>query len=166
MAKNLTPRFLIIALILIWAVSSLLPTWKYQRLSEDQKEEMKINGELESLESKVIRQGLDLKGGMYIVLEADIPTLISNLASVKDERLLKIIEKTKKQSSDPNLDIFTIFENEVRNDDIKLSRYYHEYGASLEDILSALRAESDEAINRDLEILTIRQVDELLVFIR
>ena len=156
MAKNLTPRFLIIALILIWAVSSLLPTWKYQRLSEDQKEEMKINGELESLESKVIRQGLDLKGGMYIVLEADIPTLISNLASVKDERLLKIIEKTKKQSSDPNLDIFTIFENEVRNDDIKLSRYYHEYGASLEDILSALRAESDDAINRVLEILQNR----------
>ena len=156
MAKNLTPRFLIIALILIWAVSSLMPTWKYQRLSEDQKEEMKINGELESLESKVIRQGLDLKGGMYIVLEADIPTLISNLASVKDERLLKIIEKTKKQSSDPNLDIFTIFENEVKNDDIKLSRYYHEYGASLEDILSALRAESDDAINRVLEILQNR----------
>ena len=50
MAKNLTPRYLIIALILFWAISSLLPTWSYQRLSEDQKEEMKINGELENLE--------------------------------------------------------------------------------------------------------------------
>ena len=98
MGKNLTPRYLIIVLILFWAVSSLLPTWRYQRLSESQKEEMKINGELENLESKVIRQGLDLKGGMYIVLEADIPALISNLASVKDERLLKIIEKTRRVS--------------------------------------------------------------------
>ena len=156
MSKNLTPRYFIIALILIWAVSSLLPTWKYQRLSENQKEKMKINGELANLESKVIRQGLDLKGGMYIVLEADIPTLISNLASVKDERLLEIIEKSKKHSSDPNLDIFTIFENEVKNNNIKLSRYYHEYGASLEDILSALREESDDAINRVLEILQNR----------
>ena len=156
MGKNLTPRYLVIALILIWAVSSLLPTWKYQRLSENQKEEMRINGELENLESKVIRQGLDLKGGMYIVLEADIPALISNLASIKDERLLKIIDRTREQSSNPNLDIFTIFENEVKNDGIKLSRYYHEYGASLEDILSALETESDDAINRVLEILQNR----------
>ena len=156
MGKNLTPRYLVIALILIWAVSSLLPTWKYQRLSENQKEEMRINGELENLESKVIRQGLDLKGGMYIVLEADIPALISNLASIKDERLLKIIDRTREQSSNPNLDIFTIFENEVKNDGIKLSRYYHEYGASLEEILSALETESDDAINRVLEILQNR----------
>ena len=156
MTKNLTPRYLIIALILFWAVSSLLPTWKYQQLSENQKEEMKIDGELEDLESKVIRQGLDLKGGMYIVLEADIPALISNLASFKDERLLKVIEKTKEQSSDPDLDVFTIFKNEVINNDIKLSRYYHEYGASIEDIISALREESDDAINRVLEILQNR----------
>ena len=156
MAKNLTPRYLIITLILFWAISSLLPTWRYQRLSEDQKEEMKINGELENLESKVIRQGLDLKGGMYIVLEADIPALITNLASFKDERLLKVIEKTREQSSNPSLDVFTIFKNEVLNDNIKLSRYYHEYGASLEDIMSALRGESDDAINRVLEILQNR----------
>ena len=156
MAKNLTPRYLIIILILFWAISSLLPTWRYQRLSEDQKEEMKINGELENLESKVIRQGLDLKGGMYIVLEADIPALITNLASFKDERLLKVIEKTREQSSNPSLDVFTIFKNEVLIDNIKLSRYYHEYGASLEDIMSALREESDDAINRVLEILQNR----------
>ena len=156
MAKNLTPRYLIIALILFWAISSLLPTWRYQRLSEDQKEEMKINGELENLESKVIRQGLDLKGGMYIVLEADIPALITNLASFKDERLLKVIEKTREQSSNPSFDVFTIFKNEVINNDLKLSRYYHEYGASLEDIMLALREESNDAINRVLEILQNR----------
>ena len=156
MTKNLTPRYFIITLILIWAVSTLLPTWRHQQLSEDQKEEMRINGELANLESKVIRQGLDLKGGMYIVLEADVPALISNLASVKDERLLNIIKKTRDQATNPNLDIFAVFEKEVKNDGIKLSRYYHEYGASVEDILVALKAESDDAINRVLEILQNR----------
>ena len=156
MVKNLTPRYFIITLILIWAVSTLLPTWRHQQLSEDQKEEMRINGELANLESKVIRQGLDLKGGMYIVLEADVPALISNLASVKDERLLNIIKKTRDQATNPNLDIFAVFEKEVKNDGIKLSRYYHEYGASVEDILVALKAESDDAINRVLEILQNR----------
>jgi len=93
---------------------------------------------------------------MYIVLEADIPALITNLASFNDERLLKVIEKTREQSSNPSLDVFTIFRNEVINSNLKLSRYYHEYGASLEDIMSALREESDDAINRVLEILQNR----------
>ena len=146
MVKNLAPRYLVISLILFWAVSTLLPTWRHQSLSEDRKEEMRLNGELENLESKVIRQGLDLKGGMYIVLEADIPALFTNLASVKDDRLLNIIEQTRSQASNPNLDIFDIFESEVKNDGIKLSRYYHEYGASTEDILVALKDESDDAI--------------------
>ncbi len=156
MGKNLTPRYLIIVLILVWAVSTLLPTWRYQRLTEIQKEEMRNKGELENLESKVVRQGLDLKGGMYIVLEADIPTLVSNLASIKDERLDNIIAKTRQESIQPNIDFFTIFENEVKADGIKLSRYYHEYGASLDDIISALRTEADDAINRVLEILQNR----------
>ena len=156
MVKKQTPRYLIICLMLLWATSTLLPTWEYHHLSEEQKEELRKNGELEDLESKVVRQGLDLKGGMYIVLEADIPTLISNLASFKDERLNKIIENTREKAIDPDLDFFTIFENEVKNDGIKLSRYYHEYGASLDDILSELRIESDDAINRVLEILQNR----------
>ena len=156
MVKKQTPRYLIICLMLLWATSTLLPTWEYHHLSEEQKEELRKNGELEDLESKVVRQGLDLKGGMYIVLEADIPTLISNLASFKDERLNKIIENTREKAIDPDLDFFTIFENEVKNDGIKLSRYYHEYGASLDDILSELKIESDDAINRVLEILQNR----------
>ena len=156
MGKKQTPRYLIIVLILLWAASTLLPTWRYQRLSENQKEELRKSGELEKLESKIVRQGLDLKGGMYIVLEADIPTLIYNLSSIKDERLNKIIEKTREESINSNVDFFTIFENEVKNDGIKLSRYYHEYGASLDGILSELRIESDDAINRVLEILQNR----------
>ena len=156
MVKKQTPRYLIICLMLLWAISTLHPTWEYQNLSEEQKEQLRKNGELEDLESKIVRQGLDLKGGMYIVLEADIPTLISNLASYKDERLITIIENTREKAINPDLDFFTIFENEVKLDGIKLSRYYHEYGASLDDILSELKIESDDAINRVLEILQNR----------
>ena len=34
------------------------------------------------IESKTIKQGLDLKGGMYIVLEADIPKLMLKLSFI------------------------------------------------------------------------------------
>ena len=156
MQKSLTPRFLIIGLILIWAVYALLPTWEYENMSEDRKEELRTLGELEKTESRIIRQGLDLKGGMYIVLEADIPLLVSNLASMKDDRLEKLIDNAKEQSVSTNQDFISIFEQSVKTDGIKLSRYYYEYGASLDEIITSLNSEADDAINRVLEILQNR----------
>ena len=156
MQNNLTPRYIIIAVILGWAIWSLWPTYQYRSMSEERKEELRVSGELEQVESRIIRQGLDLKGGMYIVLEADIPKLVENLAPIKDERLEAIIADAKEQSNDPSKDFFTVFEENVKEDGIKLSRYYHEYGASLEDIMTALKDEADDAINRVLEILQNR----------
>jgi len=156
MQKSLTPRFLTIVVILAWAVYALLPTWEYQQMTEEEKEELRTLGELEKTESRIIRQGLDLKGGMYIVLEADIPLLVSNLASIKDDRLNKIIDDSKEKSTKQNQDFISVFDTEVRNDGIKLSRYYHEYGASLDQIITSLNEEADDAINRVLEILQNR----------
>ena len=156
MQKSLTPRFLTIGVILAWAVYALLPTWEYQQMTEEEKEKLRTLGELEKTESRIIRQGLDLKGGMYIVLEADIPLLVSNLASMKDDRLNKIIDDSKEKSIKQNQDFISVFDTEVRNDGIKLSRYYHEYGASLDQIITSLNEEADDAINRVLEILQNR----------
>ena len=156
MQKSLTPRYLIIGLILIWAVYALLPTWEYENMSEEKKEELRTLGELEKTESRIIRQGLDLKGGMYIVLEADIPLLVTNLASMKDARLEKLIDNAREQSLSENQDFISVFERQVKTDGLKLSRYYHEYGASLDEIITSLNGEADDAINRVLEILQNR----------
>ena len=156
MQKSLTPRYLIIGLILIWAVYALLPTWEYENMSEEKKEELRTLGELEKTESRIIRQGLDLKGGMYIVLEADIPLLVTNLASTKDARLEKLIDSAREQSLSENQDFISVFEQQVKIDGLKLSRYYHEYGASLDEIITSLNGEADDAINRVLEILQNR----------
>jgi len=156
MQSNLTPRYLIIGVILAWAIYALKPTWQYQNMTTDEKEELRTSGNLEQIESRIIRQGLDLKGGMYIVLEADIPTLMENLASMKDDRLKGILVAAKQKSTSPDVDFFTVFEQDVKTDGIKLSRYYHQYGASLDDIMLALKEEADDAINRVLEILQNR----------
>ena len=156
MQSNLTPRYLIIGVILAWAIFALKPTWQYQNMTADEKEELRTSGDPEQIESRIIRQGLDLKGGMYIVLEADIPTLMENIASMKDDRLKGILATAKEKSTSPDVDFFTVFEQDVKADGIKLSRYYHQYGASLDDIMLALKEEADDAINRVLEILQNR----------
>ena len=151
-----TPRFLLIGLILIWAIYALYPTYKYESLSEQDKEELKTSGELIDLESKIIRQGLDLKGGMYIVLEADLPVLIKNLSDIYDDRLENILTTAEKKSNDPDIDFFSAFRQEINDKNIKLARYYHQFGSNQDEIFEGLIEEADDAINRVLEILQNR----------
>ena len=156
MSNSLTPRYIIIGLIFAWAFYTLAPTWQYQNMSQEKIEQLRSSGELDQVESRIIKQGLDLKGGMYIVLEADIPTLIENIASVKDERLSNLVLNAKEESLNPNSNFFDSFKSLAIQNDIKLSRYYYEYGSTIDEIISALKNEADDAINRVLEILQNR----------
>ena len=157
MQNKLTPRFLLIGLVLIWGIWSLWPTIKLQNLSDDEKNTLRIDGKLEEIETKAIKQGLDLKGGMYIVLEVDLPTLIENIAINKDGKLSSIFDKIRADISiSPEADFFDLFSEYVEKNQLKLSRYYYDYGSSSDDILSSLNDEAEDAINRVLEILQNR----------
>jgi len=157
MNNKLTPRFLIIALVLTWAVWAIWPTIQYQRLSEVEKESLREEGKLEILESRTIKQGLDLKGGMYIVLEVDLPTLVENLAINQDNKLQSALNSIREQLLlTPEADFFSLFSSISNEKSLKLSRYYYDYGSSNDIILTALGEESEDAINRVLEILQNR----------
>ncbi|MEC9273918.1 MAG: protein translocase subunit SecD [Candidatus Neomarinimicrobiota bacterium] len=158
MSKNLTPRYIIIGVVLAWALLTLWPSVKYQMLSSDDMEEMREIGTLETLENEIIKQGLDLKGGIYIVLEVDLPTLVSTLAINKDtkfERTISEIRNSLKENTQQ--DFFTVFANSVSSNGLRLPRYYDvDYGAKPDDIVASLKEQADDAINRVLEILQNR----------
>lgn len=157
MQNKLTPRFLLIGLVLIWGLWSLWPTIKLQTLSENEKNILQEQGDLRSLEAKAIKQGLDLKGGMYIALEVDIPTLIENIAINKDQKLASVFESIRKEVLlSPETDFFSSFSVFIDQRNVKLSRYYYDYGSNSKDIIAALKIEAEDAINRVLEILQNR----------
>ena len=158
MKRKLTPRYIIIILVLVWAVYAIWPTVKYQNLSEDEIETMRDEGTLQDLESKIIKQGLDLKGGIYIVLEVDIPTLVSNLAINKDKRFEQALENVStKIDVESQLDFFQVFQEEIDAAGLRIHRYFDvDFGGSLEEIIASLRDQADDAINRVLEILQNR----------
>ena len=157
MQNKLTPRFLLIGLVLVWGLWSLWPTIKLQTLSENEKNLLSKQGDLESLESRAIKQGLDLKGGMYIALEVDIPTLIENIAINKDRKLTSVFESIRQEILiSPETDFFNAFSNLINDKEVKLSRYYYDYGSSSDDIITALKTEAEDAIDRVLEILQNR----------
>ncbi len=157
MKNNLTPRYLVILVILGWSFYSLWPSIKYQNLSDEEKESLREQGKLTQIESKIIRQGLDLKGGMFIALEADIPNLVKNLASNRNQKFDDLLsEVTNDFKSNEGSNFFDIFRNKVQSSEIKIVRYFHEHGSNIDDIISSLEEETEDSINRVLEILQNR----------
>jgi preprotein translocase subunit SecD len=160
MNSKLTPRFLMIGLVLIWAMWAIWPTFQYQRLSDAEKETLREEGKLAQIESRTIKQGLDLKGGMYIVLEVDLPTLMETLAENKDGKFNRSIASVRNQLKQiPEANFFTLFTTTSGENNLKLSRYYYDYGSNNSDIIVALQDEAEDAINRVLEIL-VNRVDQ------
>ena len=158
MSKNLTPRYIIIALVLAWALLTLWPSIKYQQLSPEDIQYMRETGTLEDLENKIIKQGLDLKGGIYIVLEVDLPTLVTTLAINKDPKFERTVNEVRNiLTENPQQKFFTVFTEKISENGLRLPRYYDvDYGAKAEDIINSIREQADDAINRVLEILQNR----------
>ena len=158
MSKNLTPRYIIISLVLAWALLTLWPSIKYQQLSPEDIQYMRETGTLEDLENKIIKQGLDLKGGIYIVLEVDLPTLVTTLAINKDPKFERTVNEVRNiLAENPQKKFFTVFTEKISENGLRLPRYYDvDYGAKAEDIINSIREQADDAINRVLEILQNR----------
>ncbi|MEE9166042.1 MAG: protein translocase subunit SecD [Candidatus Neomarinimicrobiota bacterium] len=153
--KN-TPRLIIIGIVLLWAVYALYPTFKYQTLDPDELETLRQTGKLDELEKRTIRRGLDLQGGMHIVLEVDIQTLYENLASNRNEKFYDVLNAARERAEKTEQDFARAFMTETEANELRLRRYYPDFGSSNQAIMSALENESVDAINRALEILQNR----------
>ena len=117
---------------------------------------IEINTKLISIESRAIRRGLDLQGGTFMVYEADLPQLLRDLAKNKDDRLEDIITATQQQVEEQGVDFFNAVQNNFRNRDIRLNRYFGRKGETDENIIKELQAEAEDAVDRTLEILRNR----------
>lgn len=155
MNNGLRTRLLLILFIFGLGVYSLFPTMKYQFLS-DEKKSLLSKDEIEYLENNTIKQGLDLKGGIYIVLEVDLPQLVNNLASNKDKKFEIFLDELSNQYSNNTGDFFTLFEQNAMNHDLKLPRYFINYGKTKDQITEQLKLEAEDSINRIIEIIQNR----------
>ena len=155
MNNKLRTRLLLILFIFGLGIYSLWPTIKYQLLSDTEKNNLSKN-EVEYLEKNTIKQGLDLKGGIYIVLEVDLPQLDNNLANNKDKKFDIFINDLKDGYTNNSVDFFELFDSKATNQDLKLPRYFITYGKTKNQIIEQLKFQADDSINRIIEIIQNR----------
>ena len=155
MDNSIRNRLLTILFVFGLGVYALFPSLRYAMLS-DEKISNLSKEEADYYDAKTIKQGLDLKGGIYIVLEVDLPQLVNNLAKNKDKNFDLFLDELKNEYNSSSGDFFTVFEQLADTKDLKLPRYFINYGKTKEQIIAQLSLQSEDSIRRVIEILQNR----------
>lgn len=171
MKKNRFRIFLIVALTLL-AGYLLFPTFQYNQLAgglektKTPADSLKYLAEnrkgLDDAQNKRLKLGLDLQGGMHVVLEVDVLALLENKARNRDERFEEIMTAVRTAATDPKrgtASIPNLLAEEFKRRNILMSRYYYELRDSDADIVRKLNKESEDAVGRAKEIVR-KRVDQ------
>ena len=155
MDNSIRNRLLTILFVFGLGIYALLPSLRYATLNEESISNLSKE-EVDYYDAKTIKQGLDLKGGIYIVLEVDLPQLIDNLAKNKDNNFDLFLIDLKNEYNSTSGDFFSIFEELADENDLKLPRYFINYGKTKDQIIAQLSLQSEDSIRRVIEIIQNR----------
>ena len=155
MDSSIRNRLLTILFVFGLGIYALLPSLRYSLMDEEKKSNLS-DDQIDYFESRSIKQGLDLKGGIYIVLEVDLPQLIDNLAKNKDNNFNEFLIDLKNEYNNSSSDFFTVFENLAEEKELKLPRYFINYGKTKDQIIAQLSLQSEDSIKRVIEIIQNR----------
>ena len=155
MDTSIRNRLLTILFVFGLGIYALLPSLRYAIMDEEKKSNLS-DEQIDYFESRSIKQGLDLKGGIYIVLEVDLPQLIDNLAKNKDNNFNDFLVELKSEYNNSSSDFFTVFEELADDKSLKLPRYFINYGKTKDQIITQLSLQSEDSIKRVIEIIQNR----------
>ena len=154
MSGQIKFRSAIIIIAIAIAGWLIYPTVQYHfLLSQNEIERLKEDGELKMITDRIIQQGLDLQGGLRVVLEIDIPELLNTQARRHDEKLDTIIDSLESfQNSNRivTVDIFDFLTTKVEEVEIKLPLYFAGEGASNEEVIASFKRKTKDAASRAL----------------
>lgn len=165
MKKN-RGKLIFILFCVFLAVYFLLPTFRDYSFTKDLR---KLTGKdstdyLDQHEAAIrnaranrIKLGLDLQGGMRIVLEVNTLKLVEDLAKNKDDLFNGIMDEVRAQAKlFPDQDVIDILQQKFQAKQVRLSRYYGSIRDSDDDIIKRLRDETSNAVDRAKEIVRNR----------
>jgi len=164
--KNKRFNLLLIALVTIVAVWSLWPTWRdysltrvlnsYRSAPDSLKFALSHREELENARKKSLKLGLDLRGGMHLVMEVDQIDLFEQKAWNKDAKFTEIMNTVRTKASKSDASVLDLIVAEFKIENIRLSRYFYDIRNSDREIITKLEKESEDALTRAKEIIRNR----------
>jgi preprotein translocase subunit SecD len=162
MQSSTTTKLFLILAVFALSLYLLYPTYQLSMMSDAEKAtlENEDRNSIIDLKSKSVNLGLDLQGGMHVILEVDVKELLNQLAKNKNEVFQTALDETAAEVLESDEDFISVFNRNLTESGSRLVRYYGSRElSSEEDVLTYLRNQTSETVTRAQEILTNR-VDE------
>ncbi len=105
---------------------------------------------------KRIKLGLDLQGGMRVVLEVNTAELLKKLVNNPDDAFKEAMAQAEKEAKLTDESVVDIFGRILEQKKIRLSRYFGNVRESDSEILDKLKKQAEDAVSRAMEIIRNR----------
>jgi len=109
-----------------------------------------------SARAKRIKLGLDLQGGMRVVLEVNTAKLLEKVAKNPDDVFKKVLAESEKESALSDESVVDIFARKFAARSIRLSRYFGSVRDDDSKIVTDLKKDAEDAVSRAMEIIRNR----------
>ncbi len=150
--QNNRLRWIILGLLVALAAWKIYPTIRLATIDQASFDALDREAQV-SLRSNSIKQGLDLQGGMRVVLEVDMVELVRGLADNKDSRFEAHITELQNKLTATS-DFWSEFQSEFA--DVQLHEYFGDLHQTNDEIITDLRQQAIEAVDNSLVILRNR----------
>lgn len=165
MKKNLF-RIILTVVFIAAAIMYLLPTYQDYQINkelagltgQDSLDYVTKNADkIKKSRDGRIKLGLDLKGGMYVVLDVDVVKLLQDLTKKKDDQTLnQILDDLRNVPETSDIPLLDILKQKLKEKGLNLKSFYGEVRDSEADVEVKLNKEIDNSIDRAVEIVRNR----------
>lgn len=105
---------------------------------------------------KRMKLGLDLQGGMRVVLEVNTGKLLEKIANNPDDVFKKVLAEAQVEAAKTDEPVVDIVGRKFKERGIRLSRYFGTIRQDDNEIITELKKSSEDAVNRAMEIIRNR----------
>ncbi len=117
---------------------------------------LSANPDFQKNREKRIKLGLDLQGGMRVVLEVNTAQLLAKLAKNPDSAFKDALKSAEQEATLSDESVVDILGRKLKEKGIRLSRYFGSIRQEDDEIISDLKEDVEDAVTRALEIIRNR----------
>jgi preprotein translocase subunit SecD len=117
---------------------------------------LSVNPDITKTRENRVKLGLDLQGGMRVVLEVNTSQLLSKLANNPDDTFNEILKEAQEETLISDESVVDIIGRKMTEQGIRYSRYFGTIRQDDSKILSDLKEDTEDAVTRALEIIRNR----------
>ncbi len=158
-------RIGIVAAVLIIGIYYLLPTWRDYQLTQELRSLKGLDStkfadenekDIRENRARRIKLGLDLQGGMRVVLEVNTLKLIEDIAKNKDDQFSQIVKEVAVEAGTSDESPVALLRKNFEAKGIRMSKHFMSLRNTNDEIAAFLEDESKKAIDRAIEIVRNR----------